>query len=225
MANESPSASTTGPSSSREEASGREAQQAGGTGQQPSQRSGEQRSSSRLSRRESRLGPWAMTPMTLIRRMLDDMDRVFDEYTPGRFAPPSERDLEPAWARSAAGSWAPKVDVFERDGKFVVRADLPGLRKEDVRVNCTDEAITIEGERQQDREVEGRGVYRAERTYGSFYREIPVPEGADTQRAAASFENGVLEITIPLDGQRTRARRIEVQQRKSADSQGERNVH
>jgi HSP20 family protein len=165
-----------------------------------------------------------MTPLTLMRRMLDDLDRVFDEYTPGRFAPPGERDLEPPWVRSGV-SWAPKVDVFERDGNLVIRADLPGLRNEDVRVSCTDEAITIEGERRQDREVEGRGVYRAERTYGSFYREIPVPEGADTQRAAANFENGVLEITIPLDEQRTRARRIEVQDRRSAESQGQRDVH
>ena len=201
MANESANPSASGGSSKSPAAQGasqRETQQAAGQGS--TQREARP-SSGRLARREpsGSFGLWGTSPFTLMRRMLEDMDRLFEGSGPARFASTNERELERQIQGAAA--WAPRVEVSERDGRMVVRADLPGLRKEDVRVEVTDDAITIEGERRQEREVEGSGVYRSEVTYGSFYRAIPLPEGANADAAEARFANGVLEITIPLQQQ------------------------
>jgi HSP20 family protein len=110
------------------------------------------------------------------------------------------------------GFWVPQIDVFEREGKLVVRADLPGLGKQDVRAEIRDDALVLEGERRRELEEERGGRYRTERTYGSFRRAIPLPEGADAEHAEARFENGVLEVTIPLPQERSRARSIEIQE-------------
>jgi HSP20 family protein len=91
----------------------------------------------------------------------------------------------------------------------MVRADLPGLKPDDVRIEVADGALTIEGERRSEMEAEEEGgVYRSERVYGRFSRTIPIPEGADVEHAQARFDEGVLEITVPLphDGRR----RIEI---------------
>jgi len=93
----------------------------------------------------------------------------------------------------------------------VVRADLPGLKKDDVKVDITDQGITIHGEGRQEQQSEQGGIYRTERSYGSFYRQIPLPEGAMTDQAKAAFKNGVLEITVPSPpDQVTRGRRLEI---------------
>jgi len=89
-----------------------------------------------------------------------------------------------------------------------------GLSKDDVRVELTDEGLVLEGERRSELEEEREGMYRSERSYGSFCRVIPLPEGCDASGAEAHFENGVLEITLPLPEAATRARRIEIQEGK-----------
>jgi HSP20 family protein len=150
------------------------------------------------------LGLGGLSPFSLMRRMLEDMDRMFEglgsaraglEGSTGGFAP----------------IWSPAIDVVERDDRFVVRADVPGLSPDDIRLEVRDGALVLEGERKQEIEVEGKeGVYRSERMYGRFARMIPLPEAADLDKVAARFENGVLEVEIPLreDAQR---RRIEIQ--------------
>jgi HSP20 family molecular chaperone IbpA len=100
--------------------------------------------------------------------------------------------------------------VFYRNHELVVRADLPGMKKDDVSIEVTENAITIAGERHQEHETDREGVYRSERVYGSFYRTIPLPDGAITDQAKASFTDGVLEITMPAPPQSTRARRLEI---------------
>jgi len=146
--------------------------------------------------------------------MMDDMDRLFDEYVPGRFAPSSERrDLQLRGVPFAA-LWEPQVDVVQGEGRLVVRADLPGLSKDDVRVELTDEGLVLEGERRSEIEEEREGTYRSERSYGSFRRAIPLPEGFDASGAEAHFENGVLEITLPMPEAASRAKRIEIQEGK-----------
>ena len=93
----------------------------------------------------------------------------------------------------------------------MVRADLPGLSRDDVKVDVTDDAITIQGERRREHEDERGGVYRSERSYGSFQRVIALPEGAITDQAKASFRDGVLEITMPAPSEQvTRGRRLEI---------------
>ena len=111
--------------------------------------------------------------------------------------------------RGMAALWAPQIEVSEREGKLLICADLPGLRKEDVKVELTDEALTIQGERQEQRE--GRGY--SERTYGSFYRSIPLPEGVNTDGAQARFQDGVLEVTIPMPKheEQQKQKRLEIQ--------------
>ena len=90
---------------------------------------------------------------------------------------------------------------------------IPNLWPDDVKVDVTEDAITIHGERRQEQESERGGVYRSERSYGSFYRQIPLPEGAMTDQAKASFKDGVLEITMPAPpDQVTRGRRLEIKE-------------
>jgi HSP20 family protein len=93
--------------------------------------------------------------------------------------------------------WAPHVEVMEREGQFVVHADLPGLTKDQVKVEVTDDAVTIHGERKEEKKEEKKGYYYNECHYGSFYRSIPLPEGSDSSKATAEFRNGVLEVSMP----------------------------
>ena len=150
-------------------------------------------------------------PVGLMERFADEMDRIFDDFGFGRTRTPRWAQ---AWQTSPdpqADVWAPRVDVFQRNSELIVRADLPGLHKDNVKVDVTDEAITIQGERRREQEEERGGVYRSERSYGSFRRVIALPEGAITDQAKASFRDGVLEITMPAPpDQVTRGRRLEI---------------
>jgi HSP20 family protein len=94
-------------------------------------------------------------------------------------------------------TWAPRVDVTQHKDELIIRVDLPGVAKDDVKVNVADDAITVHGERHRAQEEERDGVYRTERNYGAFYRTIALPPGAFTDQAKASFQNGVLEIRMP----------------------------
>ena len=107
--------------------------------------------------------------------------------------------------------------MFERDNQLVIRADLPGLKKDDVQIELRDDSVVIQGERQEERKEEREGFYSTERTYGRFYREIPLPEGADTDEATATFRDGVLEIAIPRAEGETRGRQLEIQDAQSAE--------
>ena len=149
----------------------------------------------------------AATPFTLMRRFSEEMDRMFENFGWG------QGWLTPALDRSGLpqGSWAPRVEMFERGNQLVVRADLPGMTKDDVTVEFNDEGITIEGERKNENEEKGEGYYRTERTYGKFFRRVAVPEGVDAEEATANFKDGVLEITMPAPkrGER-KPRKIEI---------------
>ena len=105
--------------------------------------------------------------------------------------------------------WAPEVEVFQKNNELTIKADLPGLNKDEVSVELTDDAVTILGERKRHQEEEREGLYRSERSYGSFYRVVPLPEGAITEQAKANFQNGVLEITMPAPPA-SKGRRLEI---------------
>jgi HSP20 family protein len=106
--------------------------------------------------------------------------------------------------------WSPEIEVFERGGQLVVRADLPGLNRDDVKVDIRHDALIIQGERRQEHEENEEGFYRSERSYGSFYRSIPLPEGVEDEDIKASFRDGVLEVTMPVPQGQQRSRRIEI---------------
>lgn len=106
-------------------------------------------------------------------------------------------------------AWLPQVEVLQRGDSLVVRADLPGLKPEDVRVEVDNGALTVSGERSYQAEDENEGVYHSERAYGAFLRTIPLPQGINPDDVQARFNNGVLEVTIPLPKE-SRSKRIAV---------------
>lgn len=128
-------------------------------------------------------------PFALLGRMTTDFDRMFEESGWPTFR--TRRLTEPV-------AWSPSLDVFEKDHKLFTRIDLPGMNKEDVKVEVADGYLTISGERNQEKEEKEDNFYRSEREYGSFYRTVPLPEGATVDDVKATFENGVLEVSVPL---------------------------
>src|SRR5687768_9709412 len=137
-------------------------------------------------------------PFGLLRQMTSELDRVFDE--------PFWRSFQrPFQAVAAAGgtTWLPEIDVFEKDHRLVTKVDLPGMKKEDVKVEVTDGHLAISGERKSESEEKKDNVYRCERSYGSFYRAVPLPEGAKLEDVKATFTDGVLEVSVPLPVQAT----------------------
>ena len=160
---------------------------------------------------------WPAQPVGFIERFADEMDRLFDDFGFGRSRVPRFGNSWLTAPGRAMDLWSPNVEIFQRNSELVVRADLPGLSKDDVKVDVTDEAITIQGERRREHEDERGGVYRSERSYGSFQRVIALPEGAITDQAKATFRDGVLEITMPAPpDQVTRGRRLEITEGASA---------
>ena len=111
----------------------------------------------------------------------------------------------------------PQVDMVEQEGKLLIRADLPGVDINNVRATITDDSVIVEGEREEEREHKDRRMYRYERTYGHFRREIPLPDGADTENVNATFKNGVLEITLDMRQAAQAHREIPIQ-KESAES-------
>ena len=118
----------------------------------------------------------------IMKRFSQEMDRTF-----ANFGAPAEADL-----------WAPPLEVKHKDGKFVVTAELPGLTKDEVKVEVVENALVIEGERKQAKEEREAGFYRSERYYGKFYRSIPLPKGAKADEIKAELNNGILEVVIPV---------------------------
>ena len=150
------------------------------------------------------------TPFAAMRRFAEEMDRVFDDLRRGTGSLLPRLGLSGEGREASEAGWLPPVEVTERGGQLVIRADLPGLGKDDVKVEVRDDAIAIQGERRQEKEEKRRGFYRSERTYGSFYREIPLPDGAAAEQAKASFRNGVLEVTMPAPPKTAKGRRLSI---------------
>jgi len=148
----------------------------------------------------SQLDPWTANPFALIRRMSDDIDRMFGDFL--------SQDVFDDFARAEPMVWAPRIDVFERGDELVVRADLPGIRKEDLNIEVRGNNLVLEGERKYEHEDESGGYYRSEVEYGTFRRVIALPEGANVDDAKATFEDGILELRIKQP--QPRGRRIEI---------------
>ena len=147
-------------------------------------------------------------PFAWMRQMQDQLDRAFtglwggasgSAWTPETMFGPSD--------------WAPAIDVFQRGNDLVIRADVPGLSKDDITVDIADDQLTVRGERRHDHEEERDGVFRSERSYGSFCRVIPLPQGAIADSAKATFNNGVLEIVLQAPSfDVRRGRRVEIKE-------------
>ena len=126
----------------------------------------------------------------------EEMERWFEEafrrpfFSPWmpRFRFPELRELR---------EFSPTVDIFEEGNDVVVKAELPGMGKDDIDVNVTDDVITISGEKKSEEKIEKKDYFRFERSYGSFSRSLTLPAETQTDKAKASFKNGVLEVRIP----------------------------
>jgi len=154
----------------------------------------------------------AATPFEFMRRFGEEMDKLFGDFDFGR------NWLPPAIARSnGPGLWAPEIEMFEQDGELIVRADLPGLTRDDVNVEIDNDAITIEGERRSEEKENREGFYRTERSYGKFYRRLPLPEGVEAENANATFRDGVLEITMnaPKRTEQPKRRKVQISETSS----------
>jgi HSP20 family protein len=118
-----------------------------------------------------------------------------------------DRFLERAWIPWTATrrwrrpwmpeEWMPEMDVFERDGKLVVRADLPGMKREDVQVRLEGETLVVHGHRQEKEEVKEKDYHHCERRTGAFTRTVVLPDGFDPGAIDANYQDGVLEVTVP----------------------------
>jgi HSP20 family protein len=152
---------------------------------------------------------FSASPFALMRRVAEDMDRMFESFGfgRGRFAPRLWSDVPERFGEPEPAVWAPELEVLDREGEFVVRADLPGLKKEDVRVEVTENALILEGERRKEHEERREGFYRSERSYGRFSRAVPLPEGVDTENVEAEFMDGVLEVRLPAPKRQPQQRR------------------
>src|ERR687895_921237 len=122
--------------------------------------------------------------------MQSEMNRMFDDMF-GNLARSGSRQQG-----DQATRWAPALDVLQEDGDIVVRAELPGVRQEDVDITFHNGVLTISGERKAEEQKEGSGYYVRERRYGSFRRSMALPEGTDESKIHARFEDGVLEVTV-----------------------------
>ena len=112
------------------------------------------------------------SPFSLMRRLSDDMERIFEDSWGAHRLPRLIRGLDLAGMR-----WTPDIEAFERKGQFVVRADLPGMTKDNVKVEVSEGELIIQGERKEEKEQKDKGYYASERSYGAFYRAVPLPEG------------------------------------------------
>jgi HSP20 family protein len=131
------------------------------------------------------------SPFSLMRRLSDDMERIFEDTWSGHRIPRLFRGID-----LSTTYWTPEIEVFERKGEFIVRADLPGMTKENVKVEVTEGNLVIQGERKEEKEQKEKGYYACERSYGSFYRTDSLPEGVKADEAKATFKDGVLEIAM-----------------------------
>ena len=119
-----------------------------------------------------------------------EINHVFDDFW---------HKVESGWngQNDAVGMFGPSTDVTETDKGVDVSIELPGMTEKDIDISLTSDAMTIRGEKKIEHEEERKGVYMSERSYGSFYRTVPLPAGVDADKADATFKNGVLTVTLP----------------------------
>ena len=141
--------------------------------------------------------PAAAAPSLLspLRAWEREMERMFDDFPFFRW--PRFRDLAPFRAARELRVQMPSIDVYEEKDSVVVKAEMPGMGKDDIEVNVTDSTLTIRGEKKREEEVKDADYHRSEREYGSVYRSLTVPAGIKTDEAKATFKDGVLEIRLP----------------------------
>ena len=144
----------------------------------------------------SRFEPWGLVNV---------LHRDLDQIAARRFGLANAEDNGHSIA-----DWVPAVDIIEEKGQFVLRADLPGVKPDDIDVNMEDGVLSVSGQRINETSDDAEGVQRLERSSGKFYRRFSLPETANPEEISAKSENGILEVVIPKQA-RVKARRITVE--------------
>ena len=145
--------------------------------------------------RLSSLSPFALSPFAVMREFTNEMDRLIRGNGSGA-------ELQ---------AWAPPMDVEQCNGNLVISAEVPGLKKEDVKVEVADQnTLIIQGERKQEHRQDHEGYHRWERNYGHFYRAIALPEGAKADQVKAELKDGVLKVSIPVPEPAKKLRRVPI---------------
>lgn len=150
------------------------------------------------------------SPFAYLRRLTDEFERQLGAW--GIEAPWLDRPFG-SWLapkETAEMLWSPAVEVINRDGMLVVRADVPGAKKEDLSIEVLDDRLVLKGERRSEEKEEREGFFRSERTYGSFYRTIPLPQGVEPDTARAELRDGVLEIKMKAPVEEPKGRKIDI---------------
>ncbi len=137
-------------------------------------------------------------PLRELTSLQNEMNRLFSSVAD-----------TPADAGAPLRRWMPAMDLVEQDDSFVLRADLPGMRQEDVSIEFEDNVLTVSGERRSEHEERKEGFHRIERAFGAFSRTLALPKGIDPEAITAGFDDGVLEVRIPKP-EETRPRRISI---------------
>ena len=127
-------------------------------------------------------------PIRDLDSLQSDMNRLFDRF------------FDAGRGNGSGGAvrrWIPAMDLVESEDDLVLRADLPGMREEDVEIEIKDGVLTLSGERKAEHEQKGEGFHRVERAFGRFSRALSLPDGVNASKVAASFGDGVLEVRVP----------------------------
>ncbi|MCD6204805.1 MAG: Hsp20/alpha crystallin family protein [Candidatus Marinimicrobia bacterium] len=124
------------------------------------------------------------TPRTTL-NLRNEFDRLFDSF----FNTEEEE--------TSLAAFSPSVDIMEKEKEFLITAELPGIKKDDIKMNIRDNVLTVSGEKKQEKKTEKDNFHRTERVYGSFQRSFRLPDSADQENISAEFKDGVLSVTIP----------------------------
>jgi len=139
-------------------------------------------------RRRTEMEPWRSS----------DVERMFDEWFDDFWSSPFSRLWRPGFRRLRSMSLeAPALDVYDEKDDLIVKAEIPGLSKDEIDISLEGNTLTIKGEKKKEEEIKEEDYYRCERTFGAFTRSIDLPTEVNAAKVNASFKNGVLEIRLP----------------------------
>jgi HSP20 family protein len=158
------------------------------------------------------------SPFAFMQRMMNEMDRMFSRVGFG-----GGITIPSAFEVVGEQIWSPVIETFERDGKLVLRAELPGLEQKDVNVEVEGDELVISGCRKHEEESSSGGRFYSERRYGSFERRLTLPVDVDPEQIQACFENGVLEVSLKIPEEKAKTKKVEVKSGKQEGSP--RSVH
>jgi len=153
----------------------------------------------------------AISPFESPGRWFNELEKWFGEDLRPPFS-----FMRPAWIprfrMTEREEIMPSIDIFEQGDDVVVKAELPGMKKEDINVSVTDNTVTITGEKKQEEKVEKKNYFRMERSYGSFTRGFHLPTEVQSDKAKANFKDGILEVRIPKTAEaKEKQKKIRVQ--------------